>query len=235
MPHKLDPHSYYCIFLGYSPNHKGYQCINLLTHQVIISRHVVFDENVFPLLIPLHLPTLIHSSMTDALMFLFRCPISHRSGPCCMRPVWPQRVCLRHMRPCRHLLRRAWPRCLYLYPCCRMCHTRPCLPARAMRGPVYARRGTVTYTLRDTLHLSHPCLPAVSLARPLGLLHYTASCLYPLSRGATGVPSGCSPPGTRTCPPDGYPSGRWCSMAFRPPGPLGVIFFGDLARVVLYP
>jgi hypothetical protein len=27
-------------------------------------------------------------------------------------------------------------------------------------------RGPITCTLRDMLHLSHPCLPAVSLARP---------------------------------------------------------------------
>jgi hypothetical protein len=42
-PHKLAPCSSPCIFLGYSPDHKGYRCLDLLTHRIIISRHVVFD------------------------------------------------------------------------------------------------------------------------------------------------------------------------------------------------
>jgi hypothetical protein len=47
-PHKLSPRSTRYFFLGYSLDHKGYQCLDLLTHR-IISRHVVFDEEVFPL------------------------------------------------------------------------------------------------------------------------------------------------------------------------------------------
>jgi hypothetical protein len=48
-PHKLSPRSTHCLFLGYSPDHKGYQCLDLTSHRIIISRHVVFDEDVFPL------------------------------------------------------------------------------------------------------------------------------------------------------------------------------------------
>jgi hypothetical protein len=48
-PHKLSPRSTRCLFLGYSPYHKGYQCLDLTSHRIIISRHVVFDEDVFPL------------------------------------------------------------------------------------------------------------------------------------------------------------------------------------------
>lgn len=36
-----------CIFLGYSSNHKGSPCLDLHTKQIIISCHVVFDENIF--------------------------------------------------------------------------------------------------------------------------------------------------------------------------------------------
>lgn len=46
--HKLSPRSTPCIFLGYPTNHKGYRRLNLDTNQIIISRHVVFDETIFP-------------------------------------------------------------------------------------------------------------------------------------------------------------------------------------------
>jgi hypothetical protein len=43
------PRSTRCVFFGYSAaDHKGYQCLDLSTNNIIISRHVVFDETVFP-------------------------------------------------------------------------------------------------------------------------------------------------------------------------------------------
>jgi hypothetical protein len=47
-PHKLAPRSTRCVFLGYSIDHKGYQCLDLSINSIIISRHVVFDEADFP-------------------------------------------------------------------------------------------------------------------------------------------------------------------------------------------
>jgi len=47
-PHKPSPRSAACVFLGYPSAHKGYRCLDLSTHRVIISRHVVFDELLFP-------------------------------------------------------------------------------------------------------------------------------------------------------------------------------------------
>jgi hypothetical protein len=48
-PHKLSPRSTRCVFLSYSADHKGYRCLDLSTNRQIISRHVVFNEDSFPL------------------------------------------------------------------------------------------------------------------------------------------------------------------------------------------
>lgn len=47
-PHKLAPRSTACIFLGYPAESKGYRCYNPETRRVITSRHVLFDEALFP-------------------------------------------------------------------------------------------------------------------------------------------------------------------------------------------
>jgi hypothetical protein len=45
---KLAFRSKQCVFLGYSPRHKGVKCLEVATGRVYISRDVVFDESVFP-------------------------------------------------------------------------------------------------------------------------------------------------------------------------------------------
>jgi hypothetical protein len=47
--HKLAPRSTRCVFLGYTADHKGYRCLDLSKNRLIISRHVVFDEDNFPI------------------------------------------------------------------------------------------------------------------------------------------------------------------------------------------
>lgn len=46
--HKLYARSTACVLLGYPNDHRGYRCLDLDTRRVITSRHVVFDEAVFP-------------------------------------------------------------------------------------------------------------------------------------------------------------------------------------------
>lgn len=47
---KLECRSLPCVFIGYSPKHKGYMCYHVPTSRVYISRYVVFDESSFPYL-----------------------------------------------------------------------------------------------------------------------------------------------------------------------------------------
>jgi hypothetical protein len=58
VPHKLSPRSTRCVLLGYSANHKGYRCLDLLTNRLIVSRYVFFDEDNFPLTASLSLTDL---------------------------------------------------------------------------------------------------------------------------------------------------------------------------------
>ncbi|WVZ65258.1 hypothetical protein U9M48_014654 [Paspalum notatum var. saurae] len=47
-PNKLSPRSTACIFLGYLADHRGYRCYDPAARRVYTSRHVVFDETMFP-------------------------------------------------------------------------------------------------------------------------------------------------------------------------------------------
>lgn len=46
--HKIDFCSKTCIFLGYNISHQGYECLDLATGKIYVSRHVIFDEFLFP-------------------------------------------------------------------------------------------------------------------------------------------------------------------------------------------
>lgn len=48
--HKMDYRSSRCIFLGYSPSHTGYRCLDISSNRTYIVRHVRFDETQFPFL-----------------------------------------------------------------------------------------------------------------------------------------------------------------------------------------
>lgn len=44
--------TYPCIFIGYSPIHKGFKCYHPPSRKVFISRHLVFNETNFPYVDP---------------------------------------------------------------------------------------------------------------------------------------------------------------------------------------
>ncbi|GKB35161.1 putative RNA-directed DNA polymerase [Tanacetum coccineum] len=50
--HKMDFRSTPCVFLGYSPSHHGYRCLDISTERLYIARHVRFNEAQFPFEIP---------------------------------------------------------------------------------------------------------------------------------------------------------------------------------------
>jgi hypothetical protein len=72
--HKLAPRSSLCKFLGYSHDHKGYQCLDLSTNRVIISRHVTFNETTFPF--AQHRPTPTSQEL-DFLLITTLCKVFH--------------------------------------------------------------------------------------------------------------------------------------------------------------
>ena len=46
--HKMDFRSTPCVFLGYSPSHHGYRCLDISTERLYIARLVRFNEEKFP-------------------------------------------------------------------------------------------------------------------------------------------------------------------------------------------
>ncbi|KAJ0612890.1 putative RNA-directed DNA polymerase [Helianthus annuus] len=46
--HKMDFRSSPCIFLGYSPSHYGYRCLDPSSDRIYIARHMRFNEHDFP-------------------------------------------------------------------------------------------------------------------------------------------------------------------------------------------
>ena len=79
--HKLSYHSIQCIFLSYSPNHKGYLCFDPLSSRIYITRHTILSTFISS---PQHTnhctnPT---SSLPDLIQVSFTDPISNNTSTC---------------------------------------------------------------------------------------------------------------------------------------------------------
>ncbi|KAA8533788.1 hypothetical protein F0562_031305 [Nyssa sinensis] len=68
-----------CVFLGFSNMHRGYKCLDPSTGKIIVSRHVVFDEHVFPFSHPTPASPRPVSPQPDTTFLPF--PIPFQSGP----------------------------------------------------------------------------------------------------------------------------------------------------------
>lgn len=51
--HKLQARFAECVFIGYASHHHDYLCLDKLNRRVYISRHVIFNEHVFPFASPI--------------------------------------------------------------------------------------------------------------------------------------------------------------------------------------
>lgn len=82
--HKLARRTTPCVFLGYPTDHRGYQCLDITTKEIILSRHVVFVESVFPFT---HSSTQSNSRSSPLLLpLLLFCPTQSATAP----PASPQ-------------------------------------------------------------------------------------------------------------------------------------------------
>jgi hypothetical protein len=103
------PRSYRCVFLGYSSDHKGYQCLDLTMNRPLIFQHVVFDKSSFPFASSDPPPDDLDSLLTWTPPSRQSCGSRH----CSTLPFF----CCRYLRDCRHATRG------------------PGTPARSTRGP----------------------------------------------------------------------------------------------------
>jgi hypothetical protein len=112
-PQKLAPRSTRCIFLSYSADHKGYMCLDLSTNHLIVSCHVVFDEDSFLLAASPNLTDLDFLCDSGAPVSTIGTPVSPAGSPTtsAYQPIpvvppssSPRRLpCLHHYRCLRSL------------------------------------------------------------------------------------------------------------------------------------
>lgn len=77
--HKLEDCSTPCVFIGYSQTQSAYLCLQPITGRIYVSRHVRFDERVFPFLQPPITKTTIPTETTT----------SHQLPPTTTIPISP--------------------------------------------------------------------------------------------------------------------------------------------------
>ncbi|GMI65053.1 hypothetical protein HRI_000174600 [Hibiscus trionum] len=95
--HKFQFRSSPCTFLGYSPAHKGYKCVDV-NGRIYISRHVKFDESVFPFSSDCSSSASKNVLPSVAVFYLFQCPSESVPPPSSSNPS----VSLPHVPICNY-------------------------------------------------------------------------------------------------------------------------------------
>lgn len=86
-PSKLPPRSLSCVFIGYSGVHKGHLCFHPPTSRVYVSRHVVFEESIFPYLAEYKNITVASNLPTTTSSHQFQSPPPQPIGPMPVEPL----------------------------------------------------------------------------------------------------------------------------------------------------
>ncbi|WVZ95211.1 hypothetical protein U9M48_041005, partial [Paspalum notatum var. saurae] len=205
-PHKLAPRSTQCVFLGYSPDHKGYRCFDLTSRRVLISRHVIFDESDFPFSFTSTPTSDLELESLFSTNPVVQPPLSERfAGPplVCL----PDEPALFPESPAAPSASRCAMRGPVLLCGAQRSPGGPIVPRRATRGPVVPRRAMRGPGTFPALCAARACLlaPHGDLSDP-GTATSGVSYAGPVfvtacgAAGATSPPSFCLP-----CRVDGVP------------------------------
>jgi hypothetical protein len=178
-PHKLAPRSTRCVILGYSADHKGYRCLDLSTNNIIVFRHVIFDESDFPFAaspcLTNDLDIFLQYDSLGAIPMPAPLPVPHVPWGSCHWPRLAVRPLAQAVRPLREQRRAVRPRAqvVRLRPEQELA-VRPLLEqGLAVQPPDPASRATPSTSAAPHAMSTNPATPPMAPVSQLYPLHYS--------------------------------------------------------------